>query len=124
MDEVDDLFQTGSSAARAYALASAFMRHIIDTRGSDVPARILAAVANGASFDAAFERATGRSLVDAERGFHAELTSWTRWLPLLTSPFVIWMVVTLLAVYAIYVRSRRRAERHRKWAEEDGGDMD
>ena len=38
MDEVDDLFQAGSSGAgRAYALASAFVRHVIETQGSDVP---------------------------------------------------------------------------------------
>jgi hypothetical protein len=71
----------------------------------------------------AFEQATGRSLVDAERSFHAELTSWTRRLPLLTSPFVLWMIVTLLALFAIYVRCRRSAERRRKWAEEDARDV-
>lgn len=124
MDEVNDLFEAGSSGAdRAYALASAFVRHIIDTQGSDAPARILAGVASGVSFDVAFEQATGRSLVDAERSFHAELTSWTRRLPFLTSPSVLWMIVTLLALFAIYVRYRRRAERRRKWAEEDARDL-
>jgi hypothetical protein len=120
MDEVNDLFQAGSSGAgQAYALASAFVRDLIESQGSDVPARILAAVANGVSFEVAFAQATGRSLVDAERSFHAGLTSWTWRLPLLTSPFVLWMIVTLLALYAIYVGSRRRAERRRKWDEDD-----
>jgi hypothetical protein len=124
MDEVNDLFQAGSSVAgQAYALASAFVRHIIETQGSDVPARILAAVANGVPFEVAFEQTTGRSLVEAERRFHAELTSWTRQLPLLTSPFVLWIIVTLLALSAFYVRGRRSAERRRKWAEEDAGDV-
>ena len=124
MDDVNDLFQAGSSgAARAYALASAFVRHIINTHGSDVPARILDVVASGVSFDVAFEQATGRSLVDTERRFHAELTSWTRWLPLLTSPFVLWMIVTLLALCAIYVRRRRSAERRRQWEGEDERDV-
>ncbi len=99
MDEVNDLFQAGSSGAgQAYALASAFVRHLIATQGSDVPARILAAVAKGVPFEVAFEQATGRSLVDAERTFHVELTSWTQQLPLLTSPYVLWMIVTLLAL--------------------------
>jgi hypothetical protein len=124
MDEVNDLFQAGSSGAgQAYALASAFVRHIIETQGSDVPARILAAVANGVPFEVAFEQATGRSLVEAERSFHVELTSWTRQLPLLTSPFVLWMIVTLLALSAIYVRGRRSAERRRKWTEEEAGEV-
>jgi hypothetical protein len=124
MDEVNDRFQAGSSGARrAYVLSSAFVRYIIDTHGPDVPARILAAVANGASFDVAFERTTGRSLVSAERGFHAELSSWTRRLPFLTSPYVLWMIVTVLALFAIYVRRRRSAERRRKWAEEDAREV-
>ena len=123
MDEVNDLFQAGSSGAdRAYALASAFVRYIIEAHGADMPARILAAVANGVSFEVAFEQVTGRPLDDAERSFGADLTSWTRRLPLLTSPFVHWMLVTLLALFAIYVRYRRNAERRRKWAEEDARD--
>lgn len=123
MDEVNHLFQAGpSGAGRAYVLASAFVRHIIETHGAAVPARILGAVANGASFDVAFEQATGRSLDSAERTFHAELTSWTRRLPLLTSPLVLWMIVTLLALFAISVRRRRSAERRRTWSEEDAAE--
>ena len=124
MDEVNDLFQAGpSGAGEAYAIASAFVRHIIETQGPDVPARILGAVADGKSFDAAFAQATGRSLVEAERRFHAELTSWTEQLPLLTSPFVLWMIVTLLALSAIYVKRRRNAARRRKWEEEDATEL-
>ena len=123
MDEVNDLLEAGSSSADGgYALASAFVRHIIDTQGSNVPARILAAVANGVSFEAAFEQATGRSLVDAEDSFRVELASWTRQIPFLTSPFVLWMIVTLLALVAIYVRHRRSVERRRELAEEDARD--
>jgi beta-lactamase regulating signal transducer with metallopeptidase domain len=95
------------------------VRHIIDTHGGAVPARILAAVAAGVPFDVAFEQTTGGSLAGAERSFHAELTSWTRRLPFLTSPFVLWMIVALLALVAIYVSRRRRAERRRKWTEEE-----
>ena len=124
MDEVNDLLEAGSSSADGgYALASAFVRHIIETQGPDVPARILAAVANGASFEVAFEQATGRSLVDAEGSFHVELTSWTRQIPFLTSPFVLWMIITLLALFAIYVRYRRSVERRRELAEEDARDV-
>jgi hypothetical protein len=99
------------------------VRDIIESRGSNVPARILAAVANGVPFEVAFEQATGSSLVDAERAFHAGLTAWTWRLSVLTSPYVLWMIVTLLALYAIYVGSRRRAERRRKW-DEDARDVD
>lgn len=124
LDELDVLFQSGSSGAgRAYVLASAFVRHIIDTHGTAVPARILDAVENGAPFDVAFAQATGRSLVSAERDFHRDLTSWTRRLPVLTSPYVLWMIVTLLALVAIDVRRRRSAERRRQWAEEEAAEV-
>jgi hypothetical protein len=120
MDEVDNLFEAGQGgAARAYVLSSAFVRYIIHTDGAAVPARILAAVAKGVSFEVAFEQATGGSLAGAERGFHAELTSWTRRLPFLTSPFVLWTIVTLLALVAIFVRRRRSAELRRRWAVEE-----
>jgi hypothetical protein len=124
MDEVNYLFQAGpGGAARAYVLSSAFVRHIIETSGPAVPARILAAVAKGVSFDVAFEQATGGSLAGAERSFHAELTSWTRRLPFLTSPFVLWTFVTLLALVAIFVRRRRSAELRRRWAAEEAREI-
>ena len=120
MEHVNHLFASGSRAmGRAYALASAFVQHIIDTHGAEAPARILAGVASGAPFEVAFARATGRSLSDSERSYLTELTSWTRRLSFLTSPLVLWMMVTVLALAVIYVSRRRSAERRRKWAEEE-----
>lgn len=120
MDDVDQLFQSGSSeATRAYVLASAFVRHIIETDGAAVPARVLEFVATGVPFELAFAQGTGRSLAVAESTFHAELTSWTRRLPFLTSSSVLWVMVTLLALLAIFVRRRRSAARRRQWAEEE-----
>jgi hypothetical protein len=123
MDQVNAVFASGSQAVGgAYALASAFVRHIIEMHGAETPARILGEVANGFPFEVAFARATGRSLAEAERSFDAELTSWTRRLPVLTSPVVLWMIVTLLALAAIGISRRRRAERRQRWAEEDAPD--
>jgi hypothetical protein len=108
----------------AYALASAFVRDLIDTHGVELPARLLALVAGGQAFDEAFFDATGVPLDIAERQFHARLTSWERWVPLMTSPFALWAGVTLLALYAIHIRQRRRAERRRRWDEEEEDDHD
>jgi hypothetical protein len=120
MDRVDALFHQGpSEAAAAYSLAGAFVRHVIDVYGPDAPGRILRTVADGEHFANAFLRTTGKSLSEAEREFHADLISWQRWIPLLTSPFVLWGFVALLALYAVRVRRRRRAERYRQWAEEE-----
>ena len=120
MQQVDAAFQQGPNrAARAYALSSAFVRHIIDRHGIDAPAGILGLAARDIPFDGAFERTVGQSLEEAEQDFSLQLTSWERWIPLLTSPFVLWTVVTLLALYAITVARVRRAERRRKWDEDD-----
>lgn len=119
MREVDAAFQQGpENAARAYALASAFVRDIIDQHGIEAPARMLRYVGQGASFDAAFEQAVGEPLDEAERKFSREVTSWERWIPLLTSPFVLWTATTLLALYAIVVFRVRRAEHRRRWESE------
>lgn len=120
MDEVDALFQGGQrSAAAAYALSTAFVRYIMETHGGDVPARLLAERAAGATFDAAFLRATGVPLPSAEALFRVRLRSWERWVPLLTSPVVLWIGVTFLALYAIRVARRRRAESRRRWDDEE-----
>ena len=120
MERVDQLFGgREAQATTAYAFAGAFVRHIMDTHGWDAPARILARVSRGEPFAEAYRGATGEALAESERTFHQALLSWERWIPLLTSPFVLWTAVTRLALYAIHVARRRRAERRRKWDEEE-----
>jgi hypothetical protein len=120
MHDLDTLFQQGpDAAASAYALGGAFVRQIIDRHGIDAPAAILDLLGQGTSFDDGFERTTGESLAEAERRFHLEIGSWERWIPLLTSPFVLWTATTLLALYAIVVFRLRRAERRRKWEDDE-----
>jgi hypothetical protein len=118
MDGLDQMFQQGpGQAGRAYALSGAIVRDIIDRHGIEAPARILAGLGEGASFEVAFEVATGQSLIHAERAFHAQVATWERWIPLLTSPFVLWTATTFLALYAIRVGRWRRAERRQRWEE-------
>jgi hypothetical protein len=125
MHDLDPLFGQGpNAAARAYALGSAFVRNIVDVHGIGAPAQILSSIAHGRPFDAAFEEATGQSLREAERAFSVEVTTWERWIPLLTSPFVLWTATTLLALYAIVVFRQRRAEHRRRWEEDDGEEED
>jgi len=125
LDRLDPMFQQGPPQAnRAYALASAFVRHLIDSHGVQTPGRVLALRAGGVPFDEAFARTTGMSRREAERRFARSLRSWERWVPALTNPLVLWMAVSLLAVYAMAVARRRRAERRRRWDEEEGAGAD
>lgn len=120
MAEVDAAFQADyRNVAQAYAVSSAFVRDVLARHGADVPADILATVATGASFEDAFERATGESLGDAEEVFYARVGTWERWIPLVTSPFVLWTGTTFLALLAIWRARVRRGERRRRWDAED-----
>lgn len=120
MDRLEEMFQQGPPDSNtAYALSTAFIRHVMDVHGGDAPARILSAVADGAPFETAFVQTTGVSLPNAEVRFRHSLRSWERVIPLLTSPLIIWMAVSLLALWAIVVGRRRRAERRRQWDEEE-----
>ena len=120
LHDLDWMFAEGpGQAARAYALSGAFVRDIIDQRGIDAPARILGLVSRQVPFDQAFARVAGESLGKAERAFHAGITTWERWVPLATSPFVLWTATTVLALQAIWVARRRRAARRRRWDKEE-----
>ncbi len=120
MSEVNDAFGAGPGRVEAaYALGSAFVRKLIDEHGIDAPAAILAGIADGLPFDRAFERATGVRFAVAERNFSQDVTSWERWIPLVTSPFVLWSATTLLAIYALIAFRVRRAEKRRRWDEEE-----
>jgi len=125
LEDLDRAFGEGQGpAARAYALGSAFVRQIIDRHGIDAPAGILRRMALGAPFESAFESTTGMTLPAAERAFSVEVTSWERWIPLVTSPFVLWTATTLLAVWAAFAFRLRRADRRKRWDEEEAGDED
>ena len=44
---------------------------------------------------------------------------WIRWIAFAGRPLFQWMVITLLALCAIYAHRRRRAEQRRRWEEEE-----
>jgi hypothetical protein len=120
MREVDTWFLQGpTAAARAYAVSAAFVRDLLETHGRDAAARILAGVGAGEPFEAAFARTTGSSLQAQEVAFDARMGSWERWVPLLTSPYVLWIAVTGLALLAIWRRRQSRAAMRRRWDAEE-----
>lgn len=118
--EVERRFRRGQGdVGKAYAVAGSFVHGLYDEHGPDVAARILAGVRHGLPFPDAFEHATGRSLVAAEREFQRRLSLWYRWVPLLTSSTALWLAITLLALWAIRSRRARDAARLRRWDEEE-----
>jgi hypothetical protein len=120
LTELEQRFGGGQGEVnRAYAVAGAFVRDLFERYGADAAPQILAGVARGLSFEDAFRAATGTSLAAAESSFWSRQTFWYRWVPVLTSSVTLWMLVTLLALWAIRRRRARDAARRRQWDAEE-----
>lgn len=119
LDELDRLFAGDRGAQiRAYALAGAFVRYILQEKGDRAPAEILMRVKQGSAFDTAFVDVTGISAARAESDFWDGQRIWTTWIPIFTSSATVWIIVTLLAIWAIQRRRQKNAEIERRWKEE------
>jgi hypothetical protein len=122
LNRVDALFAAdGASRARAYTLAAAFVRDINRRHGADAAARILRRVGSGNTFERAFAQATGESVAEAEIAFWNGHRFWTSIGPFLTTQTALWMIVTIVGIYAIIRRRQQRAAQRARW-EEQGDD--
>lgn len=120
LERLEREFRGGQGDVRgAYAMAGAFANDLLRRYGDDTAARILAGVSRGLSFEDAFRSATGASLAEAERSFWRRQTLWYRWVPLLTSSVTLWLLITLLAIWAMGKRRARDAALRRLWEEEE-----
>jgi len=120
LDQIERAFFRGEvPAGRAYALSEALVRDIIRHQGPSVVRRTLGGVSAGDSFDQAFERASAQSLDAVVNDFWRRQTFWNRWVPVVTSGFVLWIVITLLALLAFRRRRARDAAIKQKWEQEE-----
>lgn len=103
----------------AYTLSGAFIRDLLRRHGREAIGATLSGVAAGLPFEEAFARATGTTLAEAERVFWESQTFWYRWVPFLSSSVVLWILITLLALWAIQRRRRRDAARLAAWEDEE-----
>jgi hypothetical protein len=119
LDQVDALFAgDAGSRARAYTLAAAFVRELMRRHGGDAPGNILRRVGRGETFEGAFVQVTGESVAAAEIAFWNGHRFWTTIGPFLTTQTAIWMIVTLVGVYAIIRRRQQRAAQRKRWEEQ------
>lgn len=115
---IDAAFAGGASeVASAYALARDFHQELERRFGRGVGAAILAGVARGEPFRAAFRAATGESLATVESAYWRRRSLWNRWLPIVTSSAALWGAITLLALAAFRRRRAIDAELRRRWEE-------
>jgi hypothetical protein len=107
-----------SEQARAYAIAGAWVRDLMRRHGSGTPAHILRQMASGTSFPVAHAIATGETVETSAVTFWRE-SWWYQIVPFVTSSVVLWLGVTLLALFAIRTRKARSAARRKRWEEEE-----
>lgn len=118
--EVERQFTGGrSSTVNAYTIAGSFVNELLRREGDDAVARVLAGVGRGLSFEDAFKEATGATLAQAEQSFWRRQSFWYRWVPILTSSVTLYMLVTLLAIWAMGKRRARDAALRRAWEEDE-----
>jgi hypothetical protein len=118
---VDEGFvRDAGQVSRSYALSSALVRHLLRRSGEDAIARILARVRRGEPFDVAFERTSVLPLGRFEHDFFGREVFWRTWVPFLSSSAALWMLITSLALLAIWRRRRLDAAQRTAWEEEEG----
>lgn len=120
LNDLNTLFvKDEASVRRAYVLAYAFTLDLLEHTGQDTPKRILAKVQQGISFPEAFAQTTFMTLAEAEEQFWDRQTLWNRWIPVATSSGMVWLAITLLAVWAFTRQRKRAAAIKRQWKEDD-----
>lgn len=107
-----------AAARRAYGVAGGFVRDLIRRHGLEFPARLLASLRAGATFDAAFSASAAVSLAEAERRFWHQ-SWWYRVVPFATSSLALWTLIVLLAVSARRRRAARRRALRERWEAEE-----
>ena len=120
LSNIDAAFAGGSgSVAAAYALAGDFVGDLERRHGAGTIAKLLAATAQGDSFETAFESAVGEPLARVETAYWKRQTFWNRWFPLLTSNAVLWGGLSILVVLAFRRRRQRDAALRAQWEAEE-----
>ena len=120
LSDLERLFTGGPAATRrAYAVAGALVHDVLERHGDASAGRILARLGQDRPFPRAFEEATGEPLDAAVDRFWRRRPGWIRWVAFAGQPLYQWMVITVLALCAIYAHRRRRAEQRRRWQEDE-----
>jgi hypothetical protein len=107
--------------ALAYRLSAALVNEIRNRHGAAVPGAIAAGVAAGASFDTAFQAATGEDVEAAADRAWRGYRRLSRWFLVATHPSAAWTLILALSVVAFVFRLRRRREQRRRWSEDEDG---
>lgn len=120
LSALDDAFHGNAAQSRtAYALAAAMVRDLLRERGQNVTGDILRRLATGEKFANAFLAVAGEPLADFERDFFRRQALWLKWIPFITSSTVLWIGISLLAIWAFKRRKSIDARIAQRWEAEE-----
>lgn len=117
---IDILFgKDAGSARQAYVMSARFVRDLTQKYGQTVVRDILAGVRKGEPFDRAFFNATLLTPDTAWQKFREGEMQSGRLIPILTSSFVLWIVITIIGIAAIFRRRKRDVLQTTLWELEE-----
>ena len=122
LSRITDSFPADEPSARAaYAESFSFIGFLEREHGPGAVRKIVAAMAEGETFDAAFNRVTGGTVAGVERAWRDRVTFAYRWVPALTSTSVLWIGITLLVLAGRLARRKRERAIQEAWEREGLG---
>ena len=87
------------------------MRWTVGRAGPEAIPRLVVALREGVAFEAAYRKVTGMELEDAESAWADTVESDALMITLLTDQNLMWTLLTLLFLYAAWVRIRQKRRR-------------
>lgn len=117
---IDAMFGRDAGAARqAYVLSGRFIRDLTQKYGETVVRDLLADMKRGDTFEEAFFDATLLTSDNAWRKFRAGEMQSGRLIPILTSSFLLWLLISFIAIAAIVRRRKRDTLQTKLWELEE-----
>ena len=120
LKELTDGFPLDQHQAQlAYAQSFSFVSFIKTEYGSEALPRLIKGIAHGLDAEEALRVSTGLGLKHLERRWKEELKKRYSWIPIVTSFFSLWFLVSLLFLLGYWLKRRKTKRILEKWGQEE-----
>ncbi len=117
---LEESFPDEQSLVRlAYLESYLFTVFVMRESGQDSVRKILRAMKGGDDFNTAFESVTGLGYREMEKKWKKHLVFRYKWIPVLTSSFTLWSLITILVPVIFLMKKRREKTVMESWNEEE-----
>jgi hypothetical protein len=120
LEELADGFPLDEYQAElAYAESFSFVSYIKQEFGPAALPRYINGLSHGLDTETALRQATGLGLKDLERRWKEDLKRKFSWIPIVTSFFSLWFLVTLLFLLSYWLKRRKTKKTLEEWEKEE-----